>query len=132
LNYGICRELQDFLFGIPGGPGDKMSISLLIFIGSLAYLTSFLSVHMLPDAARTRATPGTGEAPARTEPSEALGAAFLRKVNSACWAGSALLFVVLFWAWDLDLISSLIITFLSATFLRKVFLDWRTQHRPAA
>ena len=130
LNYGICRALQDFLFAIPGAPGDKMSISLLIFIGSLAYLTSFLSVHMLPDAARTRALPAETEPPpSGPEPYEALGTALLRKVNSACAAGSAVLFVGLFWAWDLDLISSLIITFFVATFLRKVFLDRRSKCR---
>ena len=40
LDYGICRYLQSVLFDIPSMPGDKMSISLLIFIGSMAYWTA--------------------------------------------------------------------------------------------
>ncbi len=42
------------------------------------------------------------------------------------WAGAALQFVGLFWAWGLDLISSLIITF-----LRKAFLDWKYKPQSA-
>ena len=131
LNYGIFRALQDLLFSIPGVPGDKMSISLLIFIGSMAYLTSFLSVHMLPDVRQTQAVPDGEKAPAGPEQFEGFGAGFLRKVNFASWAGSAILFAGLFWTCDLDLISSLIITFFATTFLRKVFLDWKSKRRPA-
>jgi MFS family permease len=131
LNYGICREIQNFLFSIPGVSGDRMSISLLIFIGSMAYWISFLSVNMLPDVRETRATSDRAESLTGPEQFNVLGAGFLRKVNFAFWAGAVLLFVGLFWSWHLDLIASLIITFFGATFLRKVFLDWRYKHRPA-
>jgi hypothetical protein len=131
LDYGICRYLESFLFGIPSVPGDKMSISLLIFIGSMAYWMSFLSVHMLPDVRKTRAVSDSAESLPGPEQFKVLGAGFLRKVNFANWAGAALLFAGLFWAWGLDLISSLIITFFGITFLRKVFLDWKYKSRSA-
>jgi MFS family permease len=131
LDYGLCRYLERFLFSIPSVPGDKMSISLLIFIGSMAYWISFLSVHMLPDARKTRAASDSAEALPGPEQFRVLGARFLQKVNFASWAGAALLFVGLFWAWGLDLISSLIITFFGITFLRKVFLDWKYKPRSA-
>jgi MFS family permease len=129
LDYGICRYLQSLLFAIPSVPGDKMSISLLIFIGSMAYWISFLSVHMLPDVQKTRAASDSAESLPGPEQFKVLGASFLRKVNLISWAGAALLFAGLFWAWDLDLVSSLIITFLGITFLRKLFLGSKYKHR---
>jgi hypothetical protein len=129
LNYGVCRDMENFLFGIPSVPGDKMSISLLIFMGSMAYWLSFLSVHMLPDARQTRATSGTAESLIGPGQFKILGAGFLRKVNFAGWIAAVLLFVVLFWVWGLELIASLIIAFFASTFLRKIFLDWMYKHR---
>jgi hypothetical protein len=131
LNYGICRDIQNFLFGIPSVPGDKMSISLLIFIGSMAYWISFLSVHMLPGGRETRAPADSKEAPTGPEQFNVLGAGFLRKVNLASWVGAALLFAGLFWAGGLDPIASLILTFFGITVLRKVFLEWKYRNRPA-
>jgi hypothetical protein len=128
LNYGILREIQSGLFGIPAAPGEKMSIDLLIFIGSLAYLLSFLSVHMLPDRRQTTASPDPLETGAGPEQFMVLGPAFLRKVNGASWAGAALFFAG-FYSGGLDVISSLIITFFAVTFLRKVFLDWNYKRR---
>jgi MFS family permease len=122
LDYGICRYLENLIFGIPSLPGDKMSISMLIFIGSMAYWISFLSVHMLPDVRKTRATSDSEESLPGPEQLKMLGASFLRKVNLASCTSAALLFLGLFWAWDLDLISSLIIMFFGITFLRKLFL----------
>ncbi len=129
LNYGVCRDVQDFLFGIPSLPGDKMSISLLIFIGSMAYWLSFLSVHMLPDVRQTRATSDTAESLIGPGQFKTLGAGFLRKINFAGWTAAVLLFVVLFWVWGLELIASLIIAFFASTFLRKIFLDWIYKRR---
>jgi len=131
LNYEICRGIQNFLFGIPSAPGDKMSISLLIFIGSMAYWVSFFSVRMLPDRRQTRAASDAPELLAGPERFMILGTTFLRKVNFASWAAAALLFVAIFWACGLDLIASLIITFFGITFLRKVLLDWKYEHRLA-
>ena len=125
LDYGICRYLESFLFGILSVPGDKMSINLLIFIGSMAYWVSFLSVHMLPDVRKTRAASDIAESLPGPEQFKVLGAGFLRKVNFVSWAGVVFLFVGLFWVWGLDPISSLIITFFGITFLRKLFLGWK-------
>jgi MFS family permease len=132
LNYEICRGIQNFLFGIPSVPGDKMSISLLIFIGSMAYLISFFSVHMLPDRPQTRAASDRPELLAGPEQFRTFGTSFLRKVNFASWVGAAVLFAGTYWAWGLDLIASLIISFFGVTFLRKGFLDWKYKHRPTA
>jgi hypothetical protein len=129
LNYGVARDLQSFLFGIPSVPGDKMSISLLIFIGSMAYWASFLSVHMLPDARQTRAASDTTESLIGPVQFKTLGDGFLRKVNFVAWTVAVLLFIILFWLWGLELIASLIVTFFASTFLRKIFLDWAYRHR---
>jgi hypothetical protein len=129
LNYGFCRDVQNFLFGIPSVPGDKMSIALLIFVGSMAYWLSFLAVRMLPDVRQTRATSDTEESLIGPCQFNELGAAFLRKVNFAGWTVSVLLFAVLFWVWGLELIASLIIAFFVPTFLRKIFLDWIYKRR---
>jgi hypothetical protein len=132
LNYAMARHLQSFLFGIPSVPGDTMSISLLIFIGSMAYWLSFLSVHMLPDVRQTRATSDTSESLIGPMQFKALGSGFLRKVNFAGLTGAVLLFIVLFWLWGLELIGSLIIAFFAFTFLRKVFLDWIYRRRSSS
>ncbi len=55
LGFGIFRALQSRLFNIPATSSDNMSIALLILIGSLASLLSFLAVHMLPDKLQTQA-----------------------------------------------------------------------------
>ncbi len=123
LNYGVARDLQGFLFRIPSLPGDKMSISLLIFIGSMAYWASFLSVHMLPDARQTRAASDIGESPIGPVQFKTLGKGFLRKVTFAAWTAAVLLFIILFWLGALELIASLIVAFFASTFLRKIFLD---------
>ena len=53
------RGLQRVLFGIGGGPGDKLSLNVLILIGSVAYFACFIAVHLLPerDGDAVRATP---------------------------------------------------------------------------
>jgi hypothetical protein len=129
LNYGPVRDLQGFLFGIPSVPGDKMSIRLLIFIGSMAYWASFLAVHMLPDARQTRAPSDTTETLIGPAQFKTFGDGFLRKVNFVAWAVAGVLFAVLFGLWDLDLIASLIAAFFASTLLRKIYLDWTYKHR---
>lgn len=128
LQYGTLRDLQGFLFGIASVPGDKMSIRLLIFIGSMAYALSFLAVGKLPEVRETRAgAPGESISGPEAWPEPAAG--LLRKVNRVSWAGAALLFAAVFGIGGLDLISSLILTFLVVTFLRKIFLDWYGRDR---
>jgi hypothetical protein len=56
LNYGICRNVQGTVFGIPAHTGDKMSLALLIMIGTVSSLLSLLAVHMLPDKRHTNFT----------------------------------------------------------------------------
>ncbi len=128
LNYGVFRGVQNLLFGIPGRPGDTMSISLLIFIGSMAYLLSFLSIRMLPDRQQTQST-GTDTTEGMIGPDQfqMLGPAVLRKINT--WSlilGGVMVYVIGF-VWKLDVISTLIMVFCSVTFIRKVVLDYRVK-----
>jgi hypothetical protein len=84
---------------------------------------------MLPDVRQTRATSDTEESLIGPVQFKTLGEDFLRKVNFVGWTAAVLLFVVLFWVLDLELIASLIIAFFASTFLRKIFLDWIYKHR---
>jgi len=88
-----------------------------------------LTAHKLPDARQTRAVSDTPESWIGPVQFKTLGDGFLRKVNFAAWTVAAVLFVVLFVLWDLDLIASLIVAFFVSTFLRKIFLDWAYKHR---
>ena len=45
------------------GPADKLSMNMLILIGSLAYFASFLAVHLLPGREATLAADGDAAAP---------------------------------------------------------------------
>jgi MFS family permease len=123
MNLGIFRFVQSHVFGLQAQASDKMSINLLIFIGSMAYLLSFLSVHMLPDKRQTRAADDSSEGMIGPQHFMTLGTEFLHRVNITSLACSLGLFVGLYIGCSLDLISSLILTFLIITFIRKVFLD---------
>lgn len=123
LKLGVFRALQQFLFGIPSRPGDTMSIALLIFIGSMAYLLSFLAVKMLPDRRQTRATEDLSDYLVGPEHFQVLGQRTLRAFNVAAMVlGVAMLPALLWWV-HLDVIAAVIVSFFVATFLRKVALD---------
>jgi len=124
LNYGIFRFLQQTIFGIPAVQGTHMSINLLIFLGSMAYLLSFLAVHMLPDKQQTLATgddPETQEGPERYN---VLGKKLLKNVNIGYVIAMAGLFGAVYKMMGLDIISSILLAFFSTTFFRKLVLDF--------
>jgi hypothetical protein len=79
LEYAPVREMQAALFGIPGSAGQHLSISMLILIGSLAYLLSFLATHRLPDRRQTVATGDLAEYMLGQQHA-ALGSTTLRRV----------------------------------------------------
>lgn len=125
LGFDIFRTLQSRLFNIPATSSDNMSIALLILIGSLACLLSFLAVHMLPDKLQTQAV--QDEEAYLTSPDRygELGHGFLKRVNLTCLAAGMALFCLLNFVAGIDILASVILTFLGITFLRKAFLDWQ-------
>jgi len=127
LNFSIFRVLQQGIFQVSAKAGDNMSILLLIFIGSCAYLLSFLSVHMLPDKKATQASCDIEGDKDSISPDDhkRLGQLFLKRTNQISLGLGVGLFILLTQGLNIDLMAGLILAFLSATFLRKVFLDWR-------
>jgi len=125
LNHGIFRLLQQGLFGIPAEPGSSMSVALLIFIGSMAYLLSFLAVHMLPDRAQTRSTTDTGDYLIGPEHFSVLGHRLLKTTNIISVIGGVGLFGITVLIWHMEWIGAAIASFFIVTFVRKLFLDWR-------
>jgi len=125
MRFGIFRTFQNSLFNIPASSSDNMSIALLIFIGSLAYLLSFLAVHMLPDKLQTQAVQDNEEYMASPGRYRELGHGFLKTVNIAGLAAGITVFCLLSLVAGIDILAGVILTFLGITFLRKAFLDWR-------
>jgi MFS family permease len=125
MNLGIFQMLQNSLFGIPGSPGDKMSIALLIFIGSMAYLSSFVAVHFLPDRRQTQATEETDDYMIGPEHFKALGERTLRWVNIISLTLGVGVFYVVMFRLGIDIIGAVLLSFFIVTFIRKLFLDWR-------
>jgi MFS family permease len=147
MDFGFLRGIQDTVFGISGKPGDELSISMLILIGSLAYLLSFIATRMLPD--RRQTIQGVDEEEAHEGPDRwlALPAGLKKSVDRAALALGAFLFLFFTWhffaglGWfqrlqeSLDLwaqpgfgagfdpVSALLICFFGVTFLRKILLD---------
>jgi hypothetical protein len=115
------RGLQGALFGIGGGPAAKLSMHMLVLIGGLAYFTSFIAVHLLPDRATTLSSEGgTGAGPERWL---ALPSGLRRAINWGALAIGAGLLGWLLVGWKLDPISSVMATFLGVSLLRKALLD---------
>ncbi|MFO1521455.1 MAG: hypothetical protein U1F77_18975 [Kiritimatiellia bacterium] len=115
--------------------GDKMSYELLVFLGSVAGLLSLVVVRALPDRRHTAA--GGDHEPAGLGPEDhrRLGPDRLRAVNGTAWV----LFAGLLWGqWQvagLEPIASVILSFFTAAFIRKVALDRmcrRQNRRPAS
>ena len=123
LHYDIFRTLQQNLFGIPAIPGANMSINLLIFVGSIAYLLSFVAAHKLPDRKQTLAVDDDTDYLSGPEKYSILGRSLLNRVNIV----SVIMIVVVFiFSWfyaQFDVVSSTLFSFFGVTFLRKVFLD---------
>ncbi|MFA7329706.1 MAG: hypothetical protein WC326_01410 [Candidatus Delongbacteria bacterium] len=147
MNFGVLRSIQDSVFGIPGRPGDELSISMLILIGSLAYLLSFVATRMLPDKRQT--LQGVDEEEQQDGPERWLRLPAMTKglVDKSTLALGSFLFLFFSWNWFADLgpiqqleeaigvymqpgfglgfdpISALLICFFGLTFVRKLTLD---------
>ena len=123
MAFGFLRAFQETLFGLPAADSDKMSIALLIFIGSLAYLLSFLAVHRLPDQKQTQAVNGNDALRDTPDRYEKLGSGFLRKVNCASLGAGILVYCLLSLVAGVNMLAGILLTFLGITLLRKIFLD---------
>jgi MFS family permease len=117
LKLGFLSKFQQGFFGI--APGEYLSLNMLILIGSIAYLLSFVCVHLLPDRKQTKGDVDM------TGPEKwlVLPAAWRRITNAATLAGGAVLFAVTVFLWKMNPISAILISFFGFTMLRKFALD---------
>jgi MFS family permease len=118
---GLLRSVQQAVFGIGSKPGDSLSVNMLILMGSLAYLTSFVCVHVLPDRRQTLDADAQ-RGYAGPERWNALGRSQKLRADVVAGALGALLLATLLY-WELDPVSSALIAFFLTTGLRKVALD---------
>ncbi|HXU02467.1 MAG TPA: hypothetical protein VN903_15995, partial [Polyangia bacterium] len=116
------RGVQRALFGLAGGPADKLSLHMLVVVAALAYFASFLAVHLLPERAATLASDG-GKPPAGPERWLALPAGLRRATNGIALVGGAALLAWLIWRLRIDPVASVLTTFLGVCLLRQSFLD---------
>jgi MFS family permease len=123
LDFGFMRSLQDSLFGIPGVVGSELSINMLILIGSLAYLMSFVTVHLVPDRKQTLATDVDEHQYPGPERWQALPASLRRAVDLSALGLAVAFGVVAIARWRLDPISTVLIAFFGIAMLRQAALD---------
>ncbi len=125
LNYVVFRALQEGIFNLPAQAGGQMSISLLIFIGSLAYLLSFATVHMLPGREQTKTGQNKVQGMISPVHHKELGKQVLKTINLFSLILGVLFFFLFGFVLGMDIMASVILSFLSITFIRKVYLDRR-------
>lgn len=118
---GLLRSVQQAVFGIGSKVGDSLSVNMLILMGSLAYLTSFVCVHVLPDRRQTLDADAQ-QGYAGPERWQGLERSSKRNTDIAAVLLGALLLAALLY-WELDPVSSALITFFVGTGLRKLALD---------
>jgi MFS family permease len=123
MGISFLRGLQGTLFGLPGGPEDDLSVNMLILVGSLAYLLSFVAVGLLPDRRKTLATPDAEQAYPGPERWRAVGTRMRRAVNVAALAGGLAVVLVTVLGVEFDPISAVIMSFFGVTMVRKAVLD---------
>ena len=132
LAFGPLRALQQHLFGIPARAGNSMSINLLILLGSLAYLLSFLAAHMLPDKRQTRL--GAEDPAYQLGPTDfkRLGKPVLRQTNRLAILLVILVLVLTYLVLHVEIIPAIVVSFFSVVFLRRLYLVhlYKQQHRP--
>jgi hypothetical protein len=124
MQLSLLRRLQQALFSIGGAPGDELSISMLILIGSVAYLLSFAAVHLLPDRRATQmsaASPADYPGPERWV---AISIKLRLGIDRAAAVATICLLLVAIFVWKLNVISASLMSFFCVTLLRKASLDW--------
>jgi len=130
MSVGVLRAVQEAVFGLGGGPADKLSMNMLLLLGSLAYLGSFLAVHLLPGREATLA-PGGAAPSGGPERWLVLPVRLRRLVDLGAIAVGITLFAILALRAKVDPIASALAMFLGACLLRKAFLDALLRRRGA-
>ena len=130
MSLAPLRGLQQGLFGIGGGPADKLSLNVLILIGSVAYFASFVAVHLLPDRAATLS--GDGATATGPERWLVLPSGLRRAVNAGALAVGAGALAWLLYRWKMNVVSSVLLTFLGVCLVRKAILDALLRRRRSA
>jgi MFS family permease len=123
MRFGFLRSVQETLFGLPGGHGHTLSINMLILIGSLAYLLSFVAVHLLPDRRHTLASEIDESEAAGPERWRVLDPRLRRGVDLAVLVSGVAFFGVAVGRWHMDPIAALIMGFFGFALVRKTVLD---------
>jgi len=124
MSIAPLRGLQRAVFGIDGGPADKLSLNVLILIGSVAYLASFIALHLVPDRAGTRGGPDEAEASAAGPDRWLVLPVGQRRAID--WGALVVGVAALAWLalrWRMDPAPSVLLTFLGVCLVRKTLLD---------
>jgi MFS family permease len=123
LAFGFIRDLQGSLFHEPAKAGDELSVNMLILINSLAFVLSFVCVHVLPDRHATQVTEEDEDTQPGPERWNVLEPGLRRGIDIATVVGGLAFVAVMIWPLDLEPISACLIGFFSSTMLRKLTLD---------
>lgn len=119
----FVRSVQQDLFGIPAVAGEHMSMVLLVFIGSIAFVLSFIASHKLPDRRQTLSADDVTVHQEGPRHYQALGRPTLSALN---W-GMAALFAagvyLLYVEAGSDPIQCVLLSFFASAFFRKVALE---------
>ena len=122
--------MQQALFGLGGGPADKLSLNMLILFGAVAYFASFLAVHLLPareamPGGDGRSGPRGRNAGSRCRPGGG-GRRTGARSRSARRVAAGLALRL-----KIDPVASVLTTFLAVCLIRKSFLDALLRRRGA-
>jgi hypothetical protein len=116
MELGMVRGLQSALFGIGGGPGQPLSMQMLIAIGSVAYLASFAMLPVLPDRRATLAK--------TVDDAGAADAALPPRLRIAVDVGAVILGIAFLllavWRWKVGPIPGVLTSFFGVTVIRKL------------
>jgi hypothetical protein len=96
---------------------------MLILIGSLAYLLSFVTVHLLPDRKQTLATELDEQQSLGPERWQALAAGSKRGVDAGSLVLGVAFGLVAVLRWKIDVVTTVLIAFFGITMLRQAVLD---------
>ncbi len=123
LELGPIRSFQASVFGLRGQAGQPLSMQVLIFVSSMAFLASFLCVGFLPDRRATRATYENQVALAGPERHLVLGRRLRWTIDGASVVVGLLAVGLARFGGELDWISAALSTFFGVAMLRKAALE---------
>jgi hypothetical protein len=120
----VLRAVQSGVFGIDAAAGQPLSMQMLIFIGTAAFLVSFAVVRVLPDRRATLAStagppdvPGVSALPA---PDAALPRRLRVAVDVGAIALGVATLLVATLRWKLDPVSAFLMSFFGVVMIRRL------------